>query len=247
MKHTFSLLLVLLLAPLAALRADDARKFPAEESNPRLPAIGKSWGLDKAKITDPSRPRVLLIGDSILGGYHQDVITALDGKAYVDVWKNPYWQSEHVNQVLAEVLKQGPYDVIHFNMGLHGWPKDRIKEGTFEPLTKAYIDVIKTKSPNARIIWASSTPTFNPQNHKEFNSEINPNIVEQNRMAAKVMNEYGIPINDFYSLLVSRSNLIGKDGAHWTAPAYKLMAGIVVKSVLRELGRIQPQRSGDKP
>ena len=43
-------------------------------------------------------------------------------------------------------------------MGLHGWPEGRIKPGTFEPLTKAYVEVLKAKLPNPRLIWASSTP-----------------------------------------------------------------------------------------
>ena len=47
---------------------------------------------------------------------------------------------------------------VHFNMGLHGWQKGRIKDGTFEPLTRAYVEIIRDKLPNAKIIWASSTP-----------------------------------------------------------------------------------------
>ena len=114
------------------------------ESDPRLHSDGKGWKLNQATIKDPKRPRVLLIGDSILSGYMAHAIKALEGKAYVDAWVNPYNQSEHLNKVLLpEVLAKGPYDVIHFNMGLHGWPEGRIKPGTFEPLTKGYVDVIK--------------------------------------------------------------------------------------------------------
>src|SRR5689334_10002865 len=76
----------------------------AVENDPRLHADGKGWRLDKAKVTDPKRPRVLLISDSILNGYLKNVIAQLDGKAYVDAWVNPCNQSEHVNKLLAEVL-----------------------------------------------------------------------------------------------------------------------------------------------
>ena len=66
----------------------------------------------------------------------REVIKALDGKAYVDAWVNPYNQSEHLNtKILPEVLAKGPYDVIHFNMGLHGWQEGRIKPGTRYPAT----------------------------------------------------------------------------------------------------------------
>jgi sialidase-1 len=77
------------------------------EADSRLQADGKGWRLDKATITDPKRPRVLLIGDSILNGYLKTVVKRLEGRVYVDAWVNPYHQSEHVNKLLAEVLAQG--------------------------------------------------------------------------------------------------------------------------------------------
>jgi hypothetical protein len=225
-------------APPTSLRAADAPKpTAATETDGRLHADGKGWRLDKAKITDPKRPRVLLIGDSILNGYLKDVVTALDGKAYVDAWVNPHHQSEHLNKLLAEVLAQGPYDVVHFNMGLHGWPEGRIKPGTFEPLTKAYVEVLKAKLPNAKLIWASSTPVTVEGKPADLDPEINPVIIEHNRMAAKVMAEMDVPVNDFYALLVNKRDLARGDRFHWTAPAYKLLADRAAGSILRSLPR----------
>lgn len=208
----------------------------AQETDARLHSDGKGWGLDRAKIIDLKRPRVLLVGDSILNGYRSQVIKALEGKVYVDAWVNPYCQSEHLNKLLAEVLDQGPYDVVHFNMGLHGWQEGRIKPGTFEPLTKAYVQVIKDKLPKARLIWASSTPVTVKGRPTELNPEIDPIIVEHNRMAAKVMTEMQVPVSDFYSLLVDNRQWARGDQFHWTAPAYELLAQTVASSILRELG-----------
>jgi lysophospholipase L1-like esterase len=208
----------------------------AGETDTRLHADGKGWRLDKAKIVDPTRPRVLLIGDSILNGYLKRVVAALEGKAYVDAWVNPYHQSEHVNKLLTEVLANGPYDVVHFNMGLHGWQEGRIKPGTFEPLTRAYVEVLKAKLPRARLIWASSTPVTAKGKPTELDAEINPIIVEHNRMASKVMAEMKVPVNDFYALLVDKREWARGDRFHWTAPAYELLGKTVVESVLRELG-----------
>lgn len=210
---------------------------PPVETDARLHADGKGWRLDKAKVVDARRPRVLLIGDSILNGYFKEVVAALEGKAYVDAWVNPYHQSEHVNKLLADVLENGPYDVVHFNMGLHGWQEGRIKQGTFEPLTKAYVEVLRGKLPAAKLIWASSTPVTVQGNPTELDPEINPIIADHNRMAAAVMEEMNVPINDFYSLLVDKRDLARGDRFHWTAPAYKLLANTVVESVLRELGQ----------
>jgi hypothetical protein len=220
----------------AALHADEPRKLPAAaEPDARLQADGKGWRLDRAKITDPNRLRVLLIGDSILNGYGKQVIAALDGKAYVDAWVNPYCQSEYLNKLLAEVLANGPYDVVHFNMGLHGWQKGRIKDGTFEPLTRAYVEVIRDNLPKAKIIWASSTPVTVKGKPSELDPVINPVIVEHNRMAAKVMQEMNVPVNDFYSLLVPKLELARGDQFHWRPEAYRILADKVTKSVLHEL------------
>lgn len=227
--------MTLLLAPVL-LRAADGPGLPAtRESDARLQADGKGWRLDKAKVIDATRPRVLLIGDSILNGYLKSTTKALEGKAYVDAWVNPYCQSEHLNKLLAEVLEQGPYDVVHFNMGLHGWQKGRIKEGTFQPLTRAYVEVIRAKLPKAKIIWASSTPVTVKGKPTELDPEINPIIVEHNRLAAEVMKELNVPVNDFYAALAPRLELARGDQFHWKGEAYERLRALAVESVLREL------------
>ena len=232
----------MMLVSQAALHADEPRKLPvASERDARLQADGKGWRLDRAKLTDPTRPRVLLIGDSILNGYGKQVMAALDGRAYVDARVNPYCQSEHLNKLLTEVLANGPYDVVHFNMGLHGWQKGRIRDGTFDPLTRAYVEVIRDRLPKAKIIWASSTLVTVKGKPTELDPEINPVIVEHNRMAAKVMQEMKVPVNDFYSLLAPKLELARGDQFHWRPEAYKILAETVTKSVLRELDQHNAQ------
>lgn len=214
---------------------DEAIANPVEK-DPRLHSDGKGWRLDKATVTDPTRPRVLLIGDSILNGYQSQAIKALNGKAYVDAWVNPYCQSENFNRLLAEVLeKNGPYAVVHINLGLHGWQKDRIKEGTYQPLTEGFINVIREKYPKARIIWASTTPARTKNKIGELDAEINPIVLEHNRLAAEVMARNKIPINDFYSLLVNKLDLARSDQFHWTNPAHEILANACAKLVLEEL------------
>lgn len=244
-RYTTILIGLMLVMSLAS--AQEKPTIPAgTETDARLHADGKGWRLDKAKVIDPGRPRVLLIGDSILNGYLKQVTANLNGKAYVDAWVNPYCQSEHLNKLLAEVLEHGPYDVIHFNMGLHGWQEGRIKPGTFEPLTKAYVQVIRDKSPKTRIIWASSTPVTVKGKPTELSEEINPIIVEHNRMAANVMKEMNVPVNDFYSLLVDKLELARGDQFHWKPEAYQLLAKMVTESVLRELAQKPADKAADK-
>jgi hypothetical protein len=224
-----------LLALLLVLTATAADKPAPVETDKRVQADGKGWRVEKAVIKDAGLPRVLLIGDSILNGYQAKATKLLAGKANVDLWVNPYNQSEQVNQLLAEVLANGPYDVVVFNMGLHGWQEGRIKPGTFEPLTKGYVEVLKAKLPKAKLFWASSTPVTVKGKPTELNPEINPNILEQNRLAAKVMAEMGVPVLDYYGLLVDKRALARGDMFHWTGPAYDLLAQTAVDAILREL------------
>ena len=224
-----------LLCLLLALTASGAGLPAPVETDKRVQSDGKGWRLEKAVIKDAKLPRVLLIGDSILNGYQGQATKLLAGKANVDLWVNPYNQSEHVNKLLAEVLTNGPYDVVVFNMGLHGWQEGRIKPGTFEPLMKGYVEVLKAKLPKAKLLWASSTPVTVKGKPTEINAEINPNIIEQNRMAAKVMAEMGVPVVDFYALLIDKRELARGDMFHWTGPAYALIAQAAVDAIHREL------------
>ena len=219
----------------------------AVEKDKRVQSDGKGWRLDQAKIIDPKRPRVLVIGDSILNGYLPAVTKALEGKVYVDAWVNPYCQSENFNKMLGQVLEHGPYDVVHINTGLHGWQKGRIPEGKFESLTKAFVETIRQKCPKARIIWASSTPVTVKGKPTELDPEINATIVEHNRMAAKVMAEMQVPVNDFYALLVDKLNLARGDQFHWNAPAYKLLADCAANSIIQTLPAARPEPSGNPP
>lgn len=262
MKHILRLLATLLLAPLLCVppahaqqaskpSKPDKEKSIADdinrpvETDPRVQSDGKPWGINKATATDPKRSRVLLIGDSILNGYANTVIKRLSGKAYVDYWVTPACQSERFNEMLSMVLKNGPYDVIHINLGLHGFQRDRvvkgvaekqprIPDGQFEPLTKAFVEVMKKENPQGRIIWASTTPISLRDQPTELDPQSNPIIIEHNRMAAKVMAEMGVPVNDLYALSVMHPELKAND-FHWKDGAKRLQGDAVADFVIRQL------------
>ena len=227
------------------LRIRSGKKLGAVSQLPaaRRLAEGKGWRLDRAQPEQTGRPRVLLIGDSILSGYRKAVIKSLEGVADVDAWVNPHWQSENTNALLADLLeKNGPYDVVHFNMGLHGWTEGRIKEGTFRPLTRAYVEILKEKLPTAGLIWANSTPVTRKGDTSRFDPEVNPIIVRHNMMADEVMRDAGIPVSDFYALLAGRRNLAKGDRFHWTGPAYSLLGKTATSSILSAL-----KMEGERP
>ncbi len=204
------------------------------EKDQRVQANGKGWRLDKAAIIDASLPLVLLVGDSILNGYQSGVIKRLKGKTNVDAWVNPYCQSEKFNGLLAEVLANGPYDVVHINLGLHGWQPGRIPQGQFEPLTRAFVEIIRQRCPTAKIIWASTTPIM-VKGSAALDSELNPIIIEHNRMAAKVMAAEKVPVIDFYALMVGRLELAHGNQFHWDATGSMILADAASNAIIAAL------------
>jgi hypothetical protein len=213
-------------------------KTPAGDQQLGLTTGGSGvWKFYPAANPDPALPRVLLIGDSICNGYRGGVAAALKGKATVDVWLTPVAENDpglHGN--LKKVLQQGPYAVVHFNIGLHGWPKGRIPDGQYEPLMLKYVDVLRQHAPAAKIIWASSTPITVKGKPAELDPENNPTITTRNASAARIMRESGIAVNDLYNLVENkRAKLAAGDRFHWKAPAYQLMGRQIVESIKRDL------------
>ncbi|PTX98399.1 SGNH/GDSL hydrolase family protein [Opitutus sp. ER46] len=204
----------------------------AQETDRRLHPNGEIWRFDAAKIGAEKRPRVLLVGDSILNGYLAAVRQKLEGKAYVDAWVTPLHQaSSRVEPELAGVVAHGPYDVIHFNMGLHGWQKGRIPEGKFEFFTRRLVRGLRAGCPHGKMIWASSTPVTTKGRPATLDPEINATIVDHNRRAAAVMAEEGIAVNDLYAVLVDRLELATGDQFHWQKPASELLATQVAAAI----------------
>ncbi len=179
---------------------------------------------------------MLLIGDSVTNGYSNFVIAGLAGKANVDVWLTPFCQAE---TRLYDELKQAldtdqPYAVIHFNIGLHGYPRGRIPEGQYEPLMRRYVSLLRDNAKDVCLIWASITPVTVVGNRLVLDEKNNDLMIEHNAIAAQIMKDKHIPVDDWYGLMVSRLNLGAGDGCHWTADGYKLMADEVTKRILAE-------------
>jgi hypothetical protein len=242
-------------------RMADAQSTTPVETDPRLQSMGDGWKLNQAVIKDATLPRVLLIGDSILSGYQKFAVAELKGQAYVDAWVQPHHQgilqgdATVWKAMVKDVIGKGPYDVILFNMGLHGWQQGRIPEGQFKPLTRKLVESLRAEAPNAKLVWLSTTPITEQDVRPEFwkrgldgpyalNGELNPIIVEHNRLAAEVMHEAGVPVVDLYATLLPHLTLAAGDMFHWADPAYRRIAGEVAKAVRANLP--PAERSAEK-
>src|SRR6185369_14737492 len=209
------------------------------ETDQRLPASttkgGPAWGFHPAASHDPRLPNVLLMGDSILNAYRKTVMAELAGKANIDAFVNPYHQaSPGLNEQLKDILTtNGPYAVIHFNIGMHGWQKGRIPEGQYEPLTRKMVQTIVDNARGAQLIWCSTTPVRVKDQPGQLDPEINGTIIQHNAMAAKVMAEFKIPTEDLYSLMTNHLDMAGAhEAVHWL-PEGAHFQGIAVANFIK--------------
>lgn len=195
---------------------------------------------------NPNLPNVLIIGDSTSIGYTGPVRTQLKGKA--NVIHNPgNAQGTTLGLIkLKEWLGNTKWDVIHFNWGLHDL-KHMTKAGTSNnsndlrqadpPTYKANMEVLvkQLKATGAALIFAATTPYPEGVRRPCRSPE---DAAKYNDAALKIMKANGIPVNDLYSLVLSKLDSYQRPvNVHFTKEGSKLLADqvvAVIKSALQK-------------
>lgn len=117
------------------------------------------WSISYAfHLTDSEKnlPRALLVGDSICNGYQERVRALLCGKYSISFWISSYCvTSPDYLKLLSFHLDSAKFEVVHFNNGLHSLRTDTV---AWARALERALKLIRTKQPQARIIWATSTP-----------------------------------------------------------------------------------------
>jgi acyl-CoA thioesterase-1 len=148
----------------------------------------------------PALPRVLLIGDSISIGYTPHTAALLEGKARVTHHAGNAQDTRNGLKMLPTWLKEGSFDVIHFNWGL--W--DLIDGGKSVPIDeyeKNLRQLVKQlKATKAKLVWASTTPVPEKNARKRRDADVQA----YNAVAKKIMEENHIPIDDLYGFAKPR-------------------------------------------
>lgn len=177
--------------------------------------------------------RVLLVGDSIVKGYYGAVEKALGEKVSCARYatslflSNPDYLSE-----LILLLDRYDFDVIHINNGLHGW--DYSEEEYTAGLTQL-LATIKQCSPEATIIWCMTTPVRVAKEVAKINTEKNDRVLERNRIAAEIMKEHEIPVNDLYAAVIDHPEFFAEDGVHYSGKGQAAQGEQVAKSIEKHL------------
>ena len=220
------LLFLLTVFPAVAMSDQIAELYPVAE-NVRGHE-NTEWSISYAyHLTDAKKnlPRVLLVGDSICQGYQGKVAAKLDGKANVTYWASSYCvTSPGYLRLLAFYLDEAKYDVIHFNNGLHSC---ETPVADYEKSYLAALQLIRKKQPDAKIVWASSTPI----NAKDARAGKVAALNAAARRAAESVED--VVENDLYSL----ANPLDRkaywvDTHHYTDAGYELLASQVVEKVV---------------
>ncbi len=229
------LILSLLLISATSLFAQEAA--PAAKAKPKAapnPAMAKI-------VDDPKLPRVLLIGDSISIGYTLPVRELLKEAANVHrIPTNGGPTSNGIKNIEAW-LGDGKWDVIHFNWGLHDLKliegKQQVVPADYEANLRTLVARMKravgTNGQPATLVCCSTTPV--PE------GDLNPprrfhDVLDYNKIAAKVMAEERIITNDLYEFSKPKQAEIQRPrDVHFTEAGSRVLAEKVAKEILAAL------------
>jgi len=189
-------------------------------------------------------PRVLLVGDSITMGYFSRVEKQLAGQAYCARLATSRSVGDPV--LLAElklVLDQYPFDVVHFNNGLHGW---RFTEDEYRRRFPDLLSTLRKHAPRAKLVWATTTPVRTAGKLEQFEARTE-RVRTRNRIAQEYVTRARIPVNDLFALVEAHPEFYSADGVHFNGEGATAQAAQVARSIQQQLGEPSPRQSGRAP
>jgi lysophospholipase L1-like esterase len=178
-------------------------------------------------------PRVLLIGDSISMGYEPSVRKILDGKANVERIDGNGGSTKRGLVKLDEWLGEKKWDLIHFNFGLHDLklPPEGVGHTTPETYEKNLRELVaRLKSTGATLVWATTTPV--PDGGIIAPDRRFGDVAAYNQIAAKVMKENGVEINDLNALVTPHlEKYLRPKDVHYNQDGSDLLAKQVARTI----------------
>jgi hypothetical protein len=184
------------------------------------------WLTDANKT---EKPRVLLIGDSIVAGHFADVEKRLKDDAYCGHLATSATSCDPAffGQI-GSVLDHYKFDVIVFNNGLHG-PDYSPEE--YVGGMKKFVAYLKKSQPMAKLIWRNSTPIM-----KEEILGGKDMPVERNLAVRAIITEAGIRTIDLYTPMSKHPDWF-TDGVHYNDKARDRQGEIIAGEIKAALGK----------
>ncbi len=193
---------------------------------------GPGWLIRLPGKIDKPLPRILYFGDSISQGYGEPFSTLMKDKAYCYHWIGFIGGVGSFPTAAFEgAAAAAPFDIIIFNNGLHSlsWSPDKVTDAQIEAVVRNMIQAFRKGAPQAKLVWASTTPHTAKGSPVTGVGELDPIVIRINTLAEKVMKEEGVDTVDLYALLKDHLNLAAGDQFHWSSEGYQLIAGALQK------------------
>jgi len=179
---------------------------------------------------DPNLPRVLLLGDSISIGYTVSVRKLLAGKANVHRPAANCGPTSRGLESIDQWLGDGKWDAIHFNWGLHDLKyigdARQVPPEQYEQNLRRLVE--RLKQTGATLIWCNTTPVpegCTPRRH-------NDDVLHYNALAAKIMQQHEIAVDDLYDYADQRLDDIQLPrNVHFTRDGSAVLAKQVAGSI----------------
>lgn len=192
-------------------------------------------------------PKVVLLGDSIREGYAPFVTESLAGRALV---VTPKANGRDTGTLLANLeawaIKEQP-DVIHFNCGIHDTKRNQqsgqylVPPAQYELNLREIVKRLRAAT-KAKLVFALSTPPIDARSQPYWKTRSyrleHDSVVEYNRIAFRVMNELGVPVNDLPTALgdkAENTRLHDSGGVHFTKEGSQKLAAAVVSVITPHL------------
>jgi acyl-CoA thioesterase-1 len=197
---------------------------------------------------DPALPRVLLLGDSISIGYTVAVRELLGGKANVHRALTNCGPTTRGLESIDDWLGDKPWDVIHFNWGLHDLKymgaggenladpaaadsRQQVPPDEYEANLRKLVE--RLKKTDASLIWCSTTPV--PAGAA---GRVVGDAARYNATAARIMQEQGIAVDDLYAVAKPQlAEIQLPANVHFTPEGSRVLAQAVAKSIEQALAK----------
>ena len=148
-------------------------------------------------------------------------------------------------QTWAENLKIGSdIDVVYWNNGL--WDIVRlcgdeplISASEYQNNLKKIVHRIQFLFPNAKIIFATTTPIMENSYENEMYQRKNSDILLYNEIAKSVMREKNVFVDDLYKLIVEAPQNLYLDGTHFSQKGNSYLAAHISEYILSMLTKAE--------
>ena len=212
----------------------------AEESAPLFPSQREpiEWSdLWLSHSTEDNKPRVLLIGDSIVRAFYPDVEKQLQDKAFVGRLSTSFFASDPLllSQIIP-LLNNFRFDIIYLNNGMHGWIRT---EEEYAKGLALLVATVRAHAPAAKIIIGNTTPL------KEGPVTLDPSepsasrIIQRNDIATALAKKEGLALCDMYTPLEKHPEYY-TDNIHFNEKGITIQAQLLSQAIEHALSTFSP-------